>query len=837
MIDRIYCKNFRSIGECDIELRDGLTTLIGKNGTGKSSIIESIIYALYSKTRDKTKKESIRRNGTPEDELTICVLDFTVRGIHYRLRRWLTPKMSTMASLYAFDDNEYVQLHEDSPEKFDKELGTEIATGAKGVNEAIVPIVGVDYDGFKASFVAQQKELDSFASLATEKRKEFFLNLLGYAALDDVKPELAAQVRQVKGMIEGLENQNLNVDQIQRDIATSEKQLADVEKSVEKGSSMVAKAKEDHEKAATDYSDTQLVAERVHTYEADIRARETEKQSIVSEVEILGARIKENSEKTKDFDPQASISDQLHAAQEKSRRAEAYRERLAEKQRAEQPMREKHEAITKDDKAISELEKKVAVKPDVDEPTQKLATLKSQRDVLRTKVKELGISKNRFETLIASAERGEVAKCPSCGSSVATAEGQAHLKGELAEIEAQIEALTQQGKAANVEIEKAEETLERAKLAVATYDNDVRNLNAMKSAKVAAQTAYDELCKQVKAQEEELAKLEGTKLTDKEKLALDEQIVKLTQLKEREDEMRTASIQLGKDQQALAMKTERMDAIAKELAEKNSFVKANKKKADSATRKGEKAVEAKAKYEKYQDALNARLQSKAALEAQLAAQKGNLKKAKEQSESLAGFKVELEDLICSQEVVEHLRKTLPARIAPRLADIAGHLLSIATNGKYSMMELDEKYEVSIYTDIDIRPLAMMSGGETDVIALALRIAVAKILLEASGMGSQTFILDEIFGALDDERRESTCQALMNIRAELPRILCITHIDEIKDMADYTYVVEADENGVSWVREMKIGARALMAEAQAAGNGEQDGEGNVEESDEEKQVEK
>ena len=80
------------------------------------------------------------------------------------------------------------------------------------------------------------------------------------------------------------------------------------------------------------------------------------------------------------------------------------------------------------------------------------------------------------------------------------------------------------------------------------------------------------------------------------------------------------------------------------------------------------------------------------------------------------------------------------------------------------------------------------------------------------MPTQTFILDEIFGALDDERRESTCTALMNIQNELSKILCITHIDEIKDMADYTYIVEKDENGVSWVREQVNKPALMMSEA-------------------------
>ena len=204
--------------------------------------------------------------------------------------------------------------------------------------------------------------------------------------------------------------------------------------------------------------------------------------------------------------------------------------------------------------------------------------------------------------------------------------------------------------------------------------------------------------------------------------------------------------------------------------------------------------------EKYRNVLAGLQQKKAQVEGMLSAANGNLLRAKEQAETLVTQKDMIENYYGAQQVVEYLRKTLPARIAPRLALEASNILDIATNGRYSMIELDDSYEVFVYTDDDIRPISMMSGGETDVISLCVRIAIAKLILETTGITDQTFILDEIFGALDDERKESTCQALKNIGHDLSKIICITHIDEIKDMADWTYIVEMDENGVSHVRE-------------------------------------
>lgn len=76
-----------------------------------------------------------------------------------------------------------------------------------------------------------------------------------------------------------------------------------------------------------------------------------------------------------------------------------------------------------------------------------------------------------------------------------------------------------------------------------------------------------------------------------------------------------------------------------------------------------------------------------------------------------------------------------------------------------------------------------------------------MILSSTGIDQQTMILDEIFGSLDDTRKQSACNALKSLTGTLPRILCITHIDEIKDLADWRYVVEKNENGYSTVREI------------------------------------
>lgn len=811
MIDRLYCENFRSIEKADLTFDDGVTVIIGKNGSGKSTLIEAILWVLYAKQNKGSNKEDLKRDNAPEDEGVLVSLDFTTRDAHYRVRRQLSKRNNAAATLYRYDDEQWADLQKRDPADANDDLGVLIATGASATTKEIPSILGVDYEGFKASFVAQQKELDSFAGLAPENRKRFFLGLLGYDPLDKMKKTAKGTLDQTTNFIAGLKMQNMDAAQISKDIEATNKDLATIQKRIANGQKSVDGAKAKADKARADYSEIQVLSERYSTFQGDITKLEQEKSQIQARISELAAAIEESKSKTAGFDPNVSISDQLHEAKEKSDKAQRYREKLAEMQRMEQPMREKLEAITQDDVEIARLTEATKTKPNVDDPMKKVAQLESRRNELYNKVQDLKSSESRISGLIESAERGDVAKCPTCGSSVSSDEGKAHLRQELDEIRTQIESVTQEGFKCKDEIETAKHKEELARRAAATYDNDVHKLTELRSNKNAAQAAYDDLAKQVKEKEEEAKALEQFKLSDKEKISLDERIIELTQLKAREDEMRKISTQMVKDEQELASKNERLSDIISDLAEKTSFIKSNKTKVEGLDKKKEKADEADSTYERYQDALMKLRGQEGALNAKLEADKGNLEIAEKREKEIADLNQQKEDQNAAVMVIETLRKNLPEKIAPRLSEIASNLLSIATNGKYSMLEINDDYNIWVQTDSCMRVLDQMSGGEKDIITLCVRIAVSQILLEASGMGKQTMILDEIFGALDDERRMSTVQALRNIRNVIPRILCITHIDEIKDISTCTYLVEKSADGASHVKKLPKGGIEFVAE--------------------------
>ncbi|AWR93436.1 AAA family ATPase [Acidianus brierleyi] len=80
---------------------------------------------------------------------------------------------------------------------------------------------------------------------------------------------------------------------------------------------------------------------------------------------------------------------------------------------------------------------------------------------------------------------------------------------------------------------------------------------------------------------------------------------------------------------------------------------------------------------------------------------------------------------------------------------------------------------------------MLSGGEKISIALALRLAIAKSLMDTVGF----MILDEPTIHLDDERRKELMNVIRSSLDMVPQIIIVTHDDEILEIGDYVIRLE------------------------------------------------
>ncbi|PJA28018.1 MAG: hypothetical protein CO189_05525 [candidate division Zixibacteria bacterium CG_4_9_14_3_um_filter_46_8] len=142
------------------------------------------------------------------------------------------------------------------------------------------------------------------------------------------------------------------------------------------------------------------------------------------------------------------------------------------------------------------------------------------------------------------------------------------------------------------------------------------------------------------------------------------------------------------------------------------------------------------------------------------------------------------------------RQDLIGRIRPALSRRGTYYLDLLTDGKYSELEVGEGYSLYINDGGVKYEINRFSGGEKDIANLCLRLAISELTHESRESIFSFIVLDEIFGSLDDNRRNAVLNALGNLKKHFRQIFVITHLDDIKDRLEYSIMIEERPDGTS-----------------------------------------
>lgn len=131
-----------------------------------------------------------------------------------------------------------------------------------------------------------------------------------------------------------------------------------------------------------------------------------------------------------------------------------------------------------------------------------------------------------------------------------------------------------------------------------------------------------------------------------------------------------------------------------------------------------------------------------------------------------------------------LKEQLPA-INEELAKILDGLVDF----KITLETDTSSNTMDIYLeDLNKRPIELCSGMEKTICSLAIRVALGNL---SSLPRPDIFILDESFGALDEENLQKSMELLQMFRDYFKTVLLISHINEIKEIADHIIEIKND----------------------------------------------
>jgi DNA repair exonuclease SbcCD ATPase subunit len=219
-IKTLTVKNFMSVGNATQAVdfnRQDLTLVLGenldlggdgsRNGTGKTTIINALSYALYGQALTNIRRDNLI-NKTNNKQMLVS-LDFSVHGRDYRIERGRKPNVLKF----------YVESEE--------QQATDDAQGdSRETQDAIESTLGITHDMFK-HILALNTYTEPFLSLKANDQRAIIEQLLGITLLSERAERIKELNRATK---DAISQEEMRIRAVQEANRRIEEQIASLEK-------------------------------------------------------------------------------------------------------------------------------------------------------------------------------------------------------------------------------------------------------------------------------------------------------------------------------------------------------------------------------------------------------------------------------------------------------------------------------------------------------------------------------------------------------------------------------------------------------------------------------
>lgn len=735
-LTRLYVRNFRVFEEpVDLEMPPGLVGIFGRNGAGKSTLLESITWTLWGRAR--TAKDQIRTSGVNADCVT--EVEFEHEGHLYLVRRTIAGINHTVRA----------EAHAD---------GSQVAEGVRDVGRYVHSVLGMDDVAFRASVFAEQKQLAAFSSHAPAERRKLVMQLLGITPLDGAREQSRKDAKAAADRLHQLRNLMPDRAAIEKEIAEAEAtavasaetaQVAEVE-SVRLRSVATAASAALEELTAVGHEYDALVREgqglRRQRDEASVRLDKRTKQ--LAALDLASTRLGE-------LRAQADGLEGIEALLMRVRAVESADQDLAAIPEPEPPADPEVLVAALDPLGREAL----GLERELAEVSGRLAGARS--GLLRAR--EVA---GRAEDLTDQAD------CPLCGQALGEAfeQVQSHRRRELAESEAEVTRLEESARTLDVAARQARTAVEA----------HTRDLDQARAAWSAHQRVCDRRLEATATRNKALEAL-GRLPAEGEGDSLAADLARAKAARQECDRLTgqlDARAALEADQ---AEETDRLASLDSELTNLRDKVKALGFKPEALEKAtGDARAAALAADRSASEHLRLSTLSTAAAAA-VDGHRRRLEDADRQHRTLGQMEEEARHLGRLADLLNVFRNTVVGSVGPTLSAQAAELFGELTDREYDRLEVDpDTYEIQIRDAGVAYGMDRYSGSETDLANLALRVAISEHVRFQSGGTVGLLVLDEVFGPLDEDRKERMLHALERLKGRFRQVLVVTHASEIKE---------------------------------------------------------
>jgi exonuclease SbcC len=746
MIEFIELRNWKTHNNTRLTFTKGTNVLVGQMGSGKSSVMDAISYALFGMfpllQHRRISTADIIKNIPAQEQEAEVKLSFNIGADNYVVDRKIAFNGSASATLL--------------------KNGFLVQSQPQRVNEFITDVLKLDYDLFSKAIYSEQNGLDYFLELRSGERKDQIDQLLGldkFALAEDNAGSLANRIKSI------VQEQEAVIGSF--DIEKMDAQINAAKNELEKLVIEFKSLKNDLDKSRTLLSEKEKQAKELNEMNAKKISLEKEVQGFESKLAII--KREANRIESSGIGNLEDLEKKIKSLEIEIKSAKELEQQLEEKERHGNRLAAKVEGdlkkVKEDIEERQKLEKLLAGKS-IDEYNSKIEKKTIELEALEKAFAGYASMKEEAEKYMEELKE-HISKCPVCERELSE-----ELRLKL------LESKKESAKAAEEHLEQAKKEVEKLRNEIKALKNELDKI-AMFSEKLKDYVGLD-------------AKLEES-TKELERIDAENQKVKDDRLKAQKmlEELNAENSRLDSNRKELLKLLEykkEADEVDKALRDKKSSLAGIKITNDII----EKAQKELAEVNSQVSTLNANII------ANEKAQEEKKKQIKEKEEEVGHVKDLINDISHKKDVAEGLVKfkntitETQAILRTKLIDSINRIMSEIW---------PELYPYGDYVDIKLEPSAtdyllrvkiirnneeqwrnvesIASGGERSIACLAMRVAFALVLVP----NLKWLILDEPTHNID---QQGISKFIHVFNDTLPKIVeqvfIITHDEVLKQAA-------------------------------------------------------
>lgn len=394
-IDRVRLKNFKCYEEAELDLDRGVTVVHGLNGSGKSSLLEAMFFALYGARAIERTLEEVVTIGAEE---AVVELWFHHADDAFHIRR-------------------RVRATEDRAQTSEclLEGPSGVIEGAQDVRATVTELLRMDSEAFLNCAYVRQGEVNTLINASPSDRQDMIDDLLQLGVLEDYRERATAARRAVQRVRDGQQEVVADLtDRIEEKEAEDlhdrlnglEGELGEVEAAIERYESnrdeaetTLAEAQEILEQYEERRRELGDLDEQIEALETEIQETAEQRATLSEELEALRDRRTNNRERVENLAESVGVTDpdketvasELETVREEidSVRTEIEEQRRVVQQAEHDADAAEQRAEDREERAVDRRETAADLEAEVEDRLEALEDRRTDRDEMEATIQEL----------------------------------------------------------------------------------------------------------------------------------------------------------------------------------------------------------------------------------------------------------------------------------------------------------------------------------------------------------------------------------------------------------------------------------------------------------------